>query len=289
MYSRMKTFVLLAALTALVLAIGYWLGGAAGLAVSVAAAVALNFATYWFSDSIVLRMYGARELPEAEAPRLHRTVRELSAAAGIPTPRVYLTPEMSPNAFATGRSPGRSAVAVTEGLLRVLDDRELRGVLAHELAHIKNRDTLVMTVSAALAGALGVLANLAAFNTLFAGSEDDEEGPGLSAVLVGLVVAPVAASIVQFAISRSREIVADETAAELTGDPLALARALRRIEAWSLDEPPPGGSPATAHLLIVNPFTSGLLARLFSTHPPTEVRIERLERLAALQRLPAAA
>jgi heat shock protein HtpX len=279
--NRMKTAMLLAALTALTLWVGLALGGQAGLVVALVVAGVMNFGAYWFSDRMILRMYGAREADEREAPGLHAMVRDLASRAGIPMPKVYIIPETAPNAFATGRSPRHAAVAVTEGLLRLLDERELRGVIAHELAHVKNRDTLVMTVSGAVAGALTMLANAAAFGALFgASSDDEEEGANPLGGLLAIILAPIAASLIQMAISRSREFIADETGARLTDDPLALANALRKIEAWSLGVPIHGGSPATAHLFIVNPFSGAGLVRLFSTHPATEARIERLERLA---------
>jgi heat shock protein HtpX len=274
----MKTAMLLAALTALVLWVGTALGGQVGLVLALVVAAAMNLGAYWYSDRLVLRMYGACEVGDSAAPRLYRIVRDLAARAALPMPKVYVIPEDAPNAFATGRNAKHAAVAVTEGLMRVLDERELRGVIAHELGHIKNRDTLIMTVSGAIAGALSMLANAATFGMAF-GSSNDEEGGSPLGGLLGILIAPVAASLIQLAISRSREFIADETAASLTGDPLALARALRKIEVWSQSTPMHGGTPATAHLFIVNPFTSGGLSSLFSTHPPTSVRIARLEQM----------
>ena len=279
--NRLKTAMLLASLMALALWGGFALGGQLGLAVAMVAAGAMNVGAYWFSDRIVLRMHGAREVGEAEAPGLRRMVRELSLAAAIPAPKLYVISEEAPNAFATGRNPRNAAVAVTEGLIRILDERELRGVIAHELGHIKNRDTLVMTVSGAIAGALSMLANMAAFGSLFgAHSQDDEESADPVGGLLGILVAPIAASLIQMAISRSREFVADETGAQLTRDPRALARALREIESWSAGVPMQVGSPATAHLFIVNPFSLAGVAALFSTHPSTDSRVQRLERMA---------
>jgi len=277
--NRTKTFMLLAVLTALFLWIGQALGGQGGLVLAIVFAAVMNFSAYWFSDKIVLRMNGAREVTEAQAPELFRIVGNLSLKAGLPMPRVYVIPESAPNAFATGRDPEHAAVAVTQGLLGALNGEELEGVLAHELAHVRNRDTLVMAVAATLAGALSMLANMAMWATLFGGGRDSDgdDGPGAFGGLVGIIVAPIAAMLIQMAISRSREYMADEFAGRLTGNPLALASALRRIESWSRRIPYGGGSPATAHLFIINPFTSGGLAQLFSTHPSTALRVQRLE------------
>lgn len=282
--NRTKTMLLMAALTSLVVFIGYALGGQTGLVLALLVAGAMNFASYWWSDKIVLRMYGAQEISERDAPELFRLVSDLTSRADMPMPKVYIIPEDTPNAFATGRNPQHAAVAVTEGLLRMLDRRELAGVLAHELAHVKNRDTLVMTVAASIGGALSMLANMAMWSSLFgSSSDDDEESSGLMGGLLGIIVAPIAASLIQMAISRSREFLADEAGAQMTGDPLALASALRKIESWSQQLPMHSGNPAMAHLFIINPFggmsASGLL-RLFSTHPSTEDRVSRLETLA---------
>ena len=277
--NRMKTMMLLASLTALVLILGQALGGRGGLLMALLVAGGMNFASYWWSDKIVLRMYHAQEVTEQEAPELYRMVRELVQRAQMPMPKVYVIPEETPNAFATGRSPEKAAVAVTEGLMRMLDRRELAGVMAHELAHVLNRDTLIMTVSAALAGAIGYLAQFAMFAGGLFGRSDDDEGPNPMVAIVGMVIAAIAAPMIQMAISRSREFIADETGARLTGDPLALASALRKIEGWSKQIPMHTGSPATAHLFIINPFAGGGLASLFSTHPATQARIERLEQM----------
>jgi heat shock protein HtpX len=281
--NRAKTMMLLAVLTALVLFVGQVLGGQTGLVVALLFAGVMNFASYWWSDKIVLRMYGAQEINEREAPELFRVVQDLTARAGLPMPKVYIIPEEAPNAFATGRNPQHAAVAVTEGLLRMLDRRELAGVLAHELAHVQNRDTLIMTVAAAIGGALSMLANMAMWSSLLgSSSDDDEEGGGLIGGLAGIIIAPIAASLIQSAISRSREFMADEAGARISGDPLALASALRKIEGWSQQVPMHSGTPATAHLFIINPFgaLSGGMVRLFSTHPSTTDRIARLETIA---------
>jgi heat shock protein HtpX len=223
-------------------------------------------------------MYHAQEVGEANAPELYAVVRDLAMRGNLPMPRVYLIPEEAPNAFATGRDPQHAAVAVTAGLLRLLTRQELAGVIAHELGHVKNRDTLIMTAAATLAGALSMLANMAMWRTILgSGSSDDEEGGHPLAGLLGILIAPIAAMLVQTAISRSREFLADEAGARLSGDPLALASALRKIEAWSRKTPMMAGSPATAHLFIINPFSAGGLVQLFSTHPSTDERIKRLE------------
>lgn len=279
--NRIKTVMLLATLTALLLWAGQALGGQSGLAVALVMAGVMNFAAYWWSDRIVLRMHGAQELAEHEAPELVAMVRGLARAAGLPRPKVYLIPETAPNAFATGRSPERGVVAVTEGLVRMLDREELAGVIAHELGHIKHRDTLVMTVAATLAGAVSMLANLAQWSLIFGGarSDDGEEGSPLGGLL-GIILAPIVAALIQMAISRSREFLADAEGARMTRNPLSLARALRKIEAWSQRGSLETASPATAHLFIINPFSGAGLLRLFSTHPPTEERVARLTAMA---------
>ncbi|MGE0127740.1 MAG: zinc metalloprotease HtpX [Blastocatellales bacterium] len=275
--NRIKTVVLLAALTALVLFIGQAIGGQTGLIMAIVLAGAMNFVSYWWSDKIVLRMYHAQEVTEAESPELYGIVRQLAQRANIPMPRVYIIPEETPNAFATGRNPQHAAVAATAGLMRMLDRRELTGVLGHELSHVMNRDTLIMTVAAALAGALGYLAQFAFF---FGGRSDDDDSPNPIVAIAGLVIAMIAAPLIQMAISRSREYMADEAGARLTDDPLALASALRKIEGWSKQIPMHSGNPETAHLFIVNPFSGGGIASLFSTHPSTQDRVARLEAMA---------
>jgi heat shock protein HtpX len=281
--SRMKTAALLATLTALFLWAGQALGGESGLMTALVFAGVMNFGAYWWSDKIVLRMYRAQEVTPNQAPALHGLVRELAQRAALPMPRVYVIPEDAPNAFATGRNPQHAAVAVTEGLLRMLDRDELAGVLAHELGHVKNRDTLVMTVAATIAGAVSMLASMAQWGMIFGGgrsSDDSEEGTHPAAGLLGIILAPIAAMLIQMAISRSREFIADETGARVSGNPLALAGALLKIEASSRQVPMSAGTPATAHLFIINPFTGGGMLRLFSTHPSTEERVERLRAMA---------
>lgn len=277
MLNRLKTVALLGFLTALFLFAGNLIGGYVGLVIAAVLAAAMNFGAYWFSDKIVLRMYNAQEVSEHQAPELYDMVRRLANAAQIPMPRVYIVPEETPNAFATGRNPKHAAVAVTEGILQLLDRDELYAVLAHEIGHIKNRDTLIMTVAGALAGAISFLADMAFWSMLFGGSSDDEEGGNPIVGLLALIIAPFAAMLIQFSISRSREFIADETGAKLSGSPLALASALQKIEAWSQRIPIHSGTPATSHLFIINPFSGFSLSRLFSTHPSTEERIRRLQ------------
>jgi len=277
--NQLKTIVLLGALSALVVAAGgalgpQWLWG------SVALALGMNLFAWFFSDRLVLRMSGAREVSRGEAVELHRMVEELSSKAGLPKPRVFLIDAPHANAFATGRSPERAAVAVTRGLLEILSPRELRGVLAHEIAHVMNRDVLVATVAAGLATAVTHLAHVLALSGLF-GSRDGEEQGSTAGGLLFMLMAPIGATLVQLGISRSREYLADETGARLTGDPLALASALARLQR-SAEAVPAQAAPATASLFIVNPFGGALagLARLFSTHPPAEERIRRLRAMA---------
>ncbi len=276
MLNRLKTAALLAFLTGLFLTVGQLLGGTFGLIIAVAAAVLLNFGAFWFSDKIILRMYKAREVSDADSPELYRMVRTLADRAEIPMPKVYVIPEAAPNAFATGRNPKNAAVAVTDGLAAMLTKDELFGVLAHEIGHIKNRDTLIMTIAGAIGGAIGFIAEMAFWSAIFGGS-DDEEGSNPVGGLLGIILAPFAAMLIQMAISRSREFIADERGAELSGNPLALASALRKIEGWSARVPMKSGTPATSHLFIINPLAGGALRGLFSTHPATSKRIELLE------------
>jgi heat shock protein HtpX len=278
MKNQLKTVVLLGSLTALVMGIGAY-AAPGQLYLFGALALAMNLGAYFFSDRIVLRMSNAQEVTAAQEPELHAIVAELAARAGLPRPRVYVIPDAQPNAFATGRNPAHGVVAVTEGILRILDRRELRGVIAHELAHIGNRDILVASVAAAAATVVTYVAQMLTFGALFGGSDRDEEGDGGGGILVALV-APIAATLIQMGISRSREFLADETGARTSGDPEALARALLKLERAAAVVPS-GSTPATASLYIVNPF--GALeraSRLFSTHPRTEERVARLLELA---------
>jgi heat shock protein HtpX len=269
-----KTALLLGVLSALLLFIGQALGGAQGLVIGFGFAVAANFVSYWFSDKIVLRMYGAQEVGPGH--RLYEMVSRLASRAGLPQPRVYLIPQLSPNAFATGRDPEHAAVAATEGILRVLDDRELEGVLAHELAHVKHRDILISSVAATLAAAIMMISRFAMF---FGGSRDDNrQGANPIALIAMIIVAPLAAMLIQAAISRSREFDADAGGAAIAGGPHGLVSALKKIEA-AAHAVPLDANPATAHMFIIKPFSGTGLLGLFSTHPPTEKRIEALLQL----------
>ena len=276
----MKTALLLAALTAFFLAIGYMLGGRGGLMIALVVALGMNFFAYWNSDKMVLRMANAREVGLSEAPELYGIVQQLAQRADLPMPRVYIIDEDQPNAFATGRNPEHAAVAVNSGLLRHLSREEVTGVLAHELGHVKHRDTLTMTVAATLAGAIGMLANFAFF---FGGSRDENGRPQNPIVGIAMMIlAPLAASLVQMAISRSREYEADRAGAEISGNPLWLASALQRLHegAHAIPNATAEANPATAHLYIDNPLSGGGMRSLFSTHPPMEERIARLQAMA---------
>jgi heat shock protein HtpX len=280
---RFKAVALLSLLTALVLWLGQAIGGQSGLVMALIFAGIMNMGAYWFSDRIVLRMYGAQEMSPDNAPWLYAIVQEIAMRGGIPSPKLYLIRENAPNAFATGRNPAHSSIAVTEGLFRTLTKDELTAVIAHEIGHIKNRDTLIMTIAATFAGALSMIANMAMWSTFLgnSGSSDEEDHSSSPlAGLFGILIAPIAAMLIQASISRSREFLADEASAHLSRNPLALASALRNISSHTQVAPQPLGSPSTAHLCIINPFSGGGLSRLFSTHPPTEVRIARLEELA---------
>ncbi len=276
MGNALKTALLLGLLTGLLLAIGDALGGRQGLVLALGIAGLMNFVGYFFSDRIALAMHHAQAVDERQAPELYAIVAELAQRAGIPMPRLYVIPEMQPNAFATGRSPKHAAVAVTEGLLRTMNRAELAGVLAHELAHVKNRDILTASIAATLAGAITVLARMVGYALMFGGRDREDNGGALGGIFL-LIVAPIAALLIQLAISRSREYAADEKAARLTGNPLALASALRKLAALTQRVPMETAQPATASLMIANPFSGGGLMRLFSTHPPIEERIARLE------------
>jgi len=271
----MKTAALLAALSAVLLAIGELLGGANGLMFAFVLAVVMNFGSYWFSDRIVLRMYRAQEVgPEH---RLHQMVARLVRNAGLPMPKVYIIPDASPNAFATGRNPSHAAVAATEGILRLLDDNELEGVIGHELAHVKHRDILTSSVAATIAATIMMVARMAQFAALFGGfgGRDDRGGSNPIALLAMIIVAPLAAMLIQSAISRSREFAADKGGAAIAGTPYGLASALRKIES-AAKRVPLDANPATAHMFIMKPFSGRGMLALFSTHPPTEQRIKAL-------------
>ncbi|MFZ5929826.1 MAG: zinc metalloprotease HtpX [Pseudomonadota bacterium] len=273
-----RTTLLLAAMTSLFLGVGFMLGGSGGMMVALLLALAMNGFAYWNSDKMVLGMYGAREVDEASAPEYVRMVRLLAENAGLPMPKVYVIDNAQPNAFATGRNPEHASVAATTGLLQMLSPQELAGVMAHELAHIRNRDTLIMTITATIAGAISMLANFAMF------SGDNRNNPlGIAGVLLLMVVGPMAAALVQMAISRGREYEADRNGAEISGRPLWLASALEKmtIAASRIDNAPAERNPATAHMFIINPLHSGRMDSLFSTHPSTANRIARLQEIAA--------
>ncbi len=271
-----KTAMLLAVLTAMLVLLGGALGGRQGMLMMLVVAVVINFASYWWSDKIVLAMYRAQPITEAQAPGLYSIVRRLASKAGVPMPRVYLIPSEQPNAFATGRNPEHAVVAVTEGIMRILDDDELEGVLAHELAHVTNRDVLISTIAATLAGAITYLAHMAQWAAFFGGGrQSDDDGPSPVAMMLMAFVAPIAALLVQLAVSRSREFQADATGARLAGRTWGLSKALEKLDMASRTIPM-AANPATAHLFIVNPLSGGALMRLFSTHPPMEERIARL-------------
>jgi heat shock protein HtpX len=281
-HNGLKTAALLGLLTAMILAVGYWLGGSGGLVFAVILSLAVNAGSYFFSDKIALRAMHARPVTEAEFPEFHQIVRELTTEAGQPMPRLYVSPSMQPNAFATGRNPQHAAVAVTVGITQLLDRRELRGVIGHELSHVYNRDILISSVAAALASIITMFAQLAIFLPL--GGGDDEDGPNPVSLLLMLILGPLAASVIQLAISRNREYQADASGATLTRDPLALASALQKIQYGTqrLPLPAEGQLTSSAHLMIANPFRGGGMASLFSTHPPMEERIRRLHQLAAV-------
>ncbi|HJU86383.1 MAG TPA: zinc metalloprotease HtpX [Gemmatimonadota bacterium] len=268
--NMLKTVLLMTVLTAALVLVGGWVGGEGGALVALIVAGAMNFGSYFFSDKIVLKMYRAREVTRAEAPELYDVVESLSRRAGLPVPRVAIIPGQQPNAFATGRNPEHAVVAATEGILQILDRDEIEGVMAHELAHVRHRDMLISSVAATLAGAIMVLAR---FGLFFGGGDRDRGGGALALVVV--ILAPIAAMIIQAAISRSREFAADSGGAEISGKPRALASALRKLEATA-KRVPLQGNPATAHMFIVHPFRGGGIGKLFSTHPPTEERVERL-------------
>jgi len=280
----LKTVLLLGVLTGLFLVVGKILGGQTGMIIAFIFAMAMNFFAYWFSDKVALAMYRAREISYEEAPWLHDMVEELARNAGIPKPKIYLAPIDVPNAFATGRDPKHAVVAVTSGILNILSPEELRGVLAHEIAHIKNRDILISSIAATIGGAISMLAEMAFWSNLFGGN--DEEGNGIGSLIGSLllfILAPIAAMIIQMAISRSREYAADATGAQICRCPLSLAKALEKLEMAARQLAPVAEreiNPGTAHMFIVNPLRGSAIASLFSTHPPTEERIRRLYELA---------
>jgi heat shock protein HtpX len=271
-----KTAMLLAVLTAMLVLIGGAIGGRHGMLIALVFAFVMNFVSYWWSDKIVLRMYGAQEVSEAQAPELSSMVRRLATKAGVPMPKLYIIPSEQPNAFATGRNPAHAAVAVTEGIMRILDMEELEGVLAHEISHVINRDVLISTIAATLAGAITYLAHMAQWAAFMGGGRhDDDDAPSPVAMIVMAVIAPLAAMLVQLAVSRSREFHADATGARLAGRAYPLAKALEKLD-MAAHAIPMNANPATAHMFIMNPLSGASLMRLFSTHPSTEERIARL-------------
>ena len=277
MGNQIRTTILLAVMTALILWVGQFLGGRQGMFIALIFAAGMNFFSYWYSDKLVLKMYRAREVTPAQAPELYETVQRLTQRAGLPMPRLYVIPQQTPNAFATGRNPEHSVVAVTEGLLSIMEQDEVAGVLAHELAHVKNRDILIGSIAATMAGAIMVLASMARWSAIFGGggSNDEEGGGGFIGLIAMSIIAPMAAMIIQMAISRSREYLADATGASFVGNPEGLARALEKLGAYS-KRLPMNANPSTAHMFIVNPLSGKSLMSLFSTHPPLDERIARL-------------
>ncbi len=270
----MKTVMLMLLLTMLLVFGGAAIGGQSGMTIALMMAGVMNFISYFFSDKIVLKMYRAQQVTETEAPVLYRIVRTLSQKAGMPMPKVYIIPDDSPNAFATGRNPNHAAVAATQGIMRILSEEELAGVMAHELAHVKHRDILIGTIAATMAGAISYLGHMAFF---FGGRGDDDEGSSPFAGILMMILAPIAAMLIQMAISRSREYAADAGGAQLHGHPMALANALRKLHSTSQAIPMHNATPATSHMMIVSPLTGGSFMKLFSTHPPVEERIARLQ------------
>lgn len=282
--NTLKTAVLLGAIGGLFVLLGTMLGGMGGALIGMMIAFAITGGSYWFSDRLAVRAAHATEVSAAQAPELHAMVDELAGRAGLPKPKVYISPSPQPNAFATGRNPSHSAVAVTEGLMQQCPPEEIRAVLAHEMAHIRNRDILIGSVAAAIATAISFVANMAMFAGLFGGSSDDDDGPSGASMLIMAIIAPIAAGMLQMAVSRSREFEADRVGSRISGDPLALASALRRLERVS-QQAPMDIAPAQASAWIVNPLTGNRrdMSRLFMTHPPVEERVARLEQLAAAQ------
>ncbi len=287
MKNQLKTFIFLAVLTVLFILIGDLIGGRSGMIIAFIFAVIMNFLAYWFSDKIVLAMYRARQVSEAEAPQLYRIVRTLCQRANLPMPRIYIIPSATPNAFATGRSPKHAAVAVTEGILKLLNEEELMGVLGHELAHVKHYDILIQTVAATIVGAITLLARWGQWALIFGGfggDRDEDNNPiGMIMAIIMLIIIPIAAVLIQLAISRAREYYADEEGARICGNPLYLANALRKL-AYGVERiPMEDANPGTAHMFIVNPLKGSGMLSLFSTHPPIEERIRRLEEMARSQ------
>jgi len=278
--NQAKTFILMVVLTIILVALESLIGGSSGGMIAFCIAFIMNFVSYWFSDKIILKMYGAKPVSESEAPELYATVASLAQKASIPIPKIFIMENESPNAFATGRNPEHGVVAVTTGIMRILNREELEGVLAHELSHIKHRDILIQSVAATLAGAITMIANLARFTAFFGGGSSDDNRSNIFSVIIFSIIAAFAAIIIQLAISRSREYLADDGGAKLSGNPLLLANALRKLQTGVARRPMENANPSTAPLFIVNPFSAKGMMALFSTHPPMEERIKRLEDMA---------
>jgi heat shock protein HtpX len=277
--NTLKTVFLMTVMMILFLLVGYYLGGSTGMTIAFVFALMMNFGSYWFSDRVVLSMYRAKEVTKDTAPKFYTMVEQLASNANLPMPKVYIINDPTPNAFATGRNPEHAAVAATTGILKGLSNEELAGVISHELAHVKHRDMLTGTVAATLVGTITFIAQMAGWALMFGRGREDDDG-GLSALLL-LILAPIAATLLQLAISRSREFSADAGGAEISGNPLGLASALRKISAGNEVKPLNNAGPATAHMFIINPLRGGGVMKLFSTHPPIEERITRLEKIAA--------
>lgn len=279
--NTIKTTFLLTCLTLLLVAMGNAIGGQSGMFVAFLIAGGMNFFSYWYSDKIVLRMYKAKEVSEADHPSFYKMVSRLAKQANMPMPKVYIIPSEGPNAFATGRNPQNAAVAATEGIMRLLSDEELEGVMAHELAHVQNRDTLISTIAATFAGAISMLANMLQWAAIFGGgNNDEEEGSNMFGSLAVAFIAPMAAMLIQMSVSRSREYLADASGAKICGNPIALANALRKLHLGAQANPLQEATPATSHMFIVNPLAGSSVIKMFSTHPPMEERIARLELMA---------
>jgi len=281
--NTLKTVFLMTLMMVLFLLVGYLLGGSTGMTIAFIFSLIMNFGTYWFSDKIILAMYKAKEVTRETAPKFYNMVEELSKNANLPMPRVYIINDQTPNAFATGRNPRNAAVAATTGILQGLNNEELGGVMAHELAHVKNRDILTGTIAATLVGTITYIAQMAGWALMFGRGSDDEDGGGIGSLLM-LILAPIAAVLIQMAISRSREFAADTGGAQISNNPLALASALGKISRANQIKPLNNVNPASAHMFIVNPLSGGGIAKLFSTHPPVEERINRLQEIAAGRR-----
>ncbi len=285
MTSQLKTLLLMAGLSAVLIVMGSALGGRQGIVIALVFAVIMNIGSYWFSDKIVLSMYRAQELAPEDAPMVHQIVEELAQRAGVPKPRLFIVPQEAPNAFATGRDPEHGVIAVTQGIMQLLPPEQLRGVLAHEMAHIAHRDILIQTVAGVIASAITAIANMLQFSMIFGGARDEEGNSNPLAAIAMMILGPLAATLIQMAISRRREYMADAAGAEYCADPLALAGALNNLDAYSRHIPMQA-NPATENMFIVSPLTGDTMRRMFSTHPPMEERIANLQEMARTGRYP---